>query len=73
MMKWAATFFISLCYITCTLGSDTKIHDPFNIFCGNLDCYDLLELDVNGANRSLVSNKDIKRAYRRLSLTSHPG
>lgn len=44
-----------------------EIDDPFNIFCGSIDCYDVLNL-----TRADATAKDIKRAYRKLSLIYHP-
>lgn len=43
------------------------IDDPFNIFCGSIDCYDVLNL-----TREDASFRDIKKAYRKLSLQYHP-
>ena len=42
------------------------IYDPRNIFCGKVSCYDVLN-DTRKA-----PPRDIKRAYRRLSLENHP-
>ena len=41
--------------------------NTFNIFCGSIDCYDVLNL-----TRADATAKDIKRAYRKLSLIYHP-
>eukprot|EP00428_Durinskia_dybowskii_P063030 CAMPEP_0170384016 /NCGR_PEP_ID=MMETSP0117_2-20130122/15778_1 /TAXON_ID=400756 /ORGANISM="Durinskia baltica, Strain CSIRO CS-38" /LENGTH=349 /DNA_ID=CAMNT_0010639747 /DNA_START=34 /DNA_END=1083 /DNA_ORIENTATION=+ len=43
-----------------------EIHDPLNIFCGPVSCYDVL-----GLNRT-DDIKQIKKAYRKISLTEHP-
>lgn len=43
------------------------IEDPFNIFCGSTDCYDVLNL-----TRADTNVKEIKKAYRKLSLQYHP-
>lgn len=37
-----------------------------NIFCGSQNCYDILGVPVNS------TIKDIKKSYRKLSLTHHP-
>ena len=42
------------------------IYDPRNIFCGKVSCYDVLNVTRKAPPR------DIKRAYRRLSLENHP-
>jgi hypothetical protein len=43
-----------------------KIYDPAYIFCGSENCYDVLRIDRT------ATAKDVKKAYRRLSLTHHP-
>lgn len=48
------------------LGDAKEIHDPLNIFCGPINCYNIL-----GVERAATS-KDIKKAYRKLSLSQHP-
>lgn len=42
------------------------IYDPRNIFCGKMSCYDVLNITRKSPPR------EIKRAYRRLSLENHP-
>ena len=51
--------------ILLTLAS-AEIFDPANIFCGKADCYEVL-----GLQRS-ASIKEIKSAFRNLSLVNHP-
>jgi curved DNA-binding protein CbpA len=43
-----------------------EIFDPMNIFCGSHNCYDVLTIKRN------ATHKQIRRAYRRLSLEYHP-
>jgi DnaJ family protein C protein 25 len=43
-----------------------EIYDPYNIFCGSLNCYDIL-----GVSRT-AEIKEIKKAYRKLSTEKHP-
>ena len=43
-----------------------EIYDPRGIFCGKVSCYDVLNLTRKSPAR------EIKRAYRRLSLENHP-
>ena len=42
------------------------IYDPRGIFCGKVSCYDVLNITRKAPAR------EIKRAYRRLSLENHP-
>jgi hypothetical protein len=42
------------------------IYDPAHIFCGSVNCYEVLDIDRT------ATAKDVKKAYRRLSLTHHP-
>ena len=43
------------------------IYDPYFVFCGsNQNCYDILQIRRN------ATSKQIRRAYRRLSLEFHP-
>ena len=42
------------------------VYDPENIFCGKANCYELLGLTRD------ASNKDIRKAFRSISLTQHP-
>eukprot|EP01038_Epipyxis_sp_PR26KG_P008294 gene8294-11224_t len=62
--------FLSLysCYLIAisTFVYSKPIHDPLNIFCGSENCYDILGVPQN------ATIKDIKKAYRRISLTQHP-
>jgi len=46
--------------------AQAEIYDPMNIFCGSLNCYEIL-----GLNRS-SSFQEIKKSFRTLSLTKHP-
>ena len=46
---------------------EKKIEDPFNIFCGSADCYEVLQL-----TRDEATAKNIKKSYRKLSLKYHP-
>lgn len=48
------------------LMAHAEIYDPMNIFCGSLNCYDILNL-----NRS-SSFQEIRKSFRQLSLTKHP-
>jgi len=59
--------FLYLCilWILCII-SFAKIYDPLKVFCGEYNCYDLLGLSPD------ASLKDIKKAYRKVSLTLHP-
>ena len=43
-----------------------EIYDPRYIFCGKVSCYDVLNITRKAPLR------EIKRAYRRLSLENHP-
>ena len=43
-------------------------HNTVNIFCGSRDCYDILEI----TDPKAATTKDIKKAYRRLSVLYHP-
>ena len=43
-----------------------EIYDPRGIFCGKVSCYDVLNITRKSPPR------EIKRAYRRLSLENHP-
>mmetsp|Transcript_3458 Transcript_3458/g.3577 ORF Transcript_3458/g.3577 Transcript_3458/m.3577 type:complete len:345 (-) Transcript_3458:277-1311(-) len=43
-----------------------EIHDPFGVFCGSRNCYDVL-----GVTRK-ATPQEIKKAYRKLSLVYHP-
>ena len=43
-----------------------EIYDPRGIFCGKVSCYDVLNITRKSPPR------EIKRAYRRLSLEHHP-
>jgi DnaJ family protein C protein 25 len=61
-----ASVAISLLLFAGILVAMAEIYDPMNVFCGSLNCYEIL-----GLNRT-ASTKDIKKAYRRLSLTQHP-
>lgn len=51
----------------CLVEGKKNIEDPFNIFCGSTDCYDVLNL-----TRVDATAKEIKKAYRKLSLQYHP-
>eukprot|EP00598_Pedospumella_elongata_P000336 CAMPEP_0184972874 /NCGR_PEP_ID=MMETSP1098-20130426/4811_1 /TAXON_ID=89044 /ORGANISM="Spumella elongata, Strain CCAP 955/1" /LENGTH=341 /DNA_ID=CAMNT_0027495261 /DNA_START=44 /DNA_END=1069 /DNA_ORIENTATION=- len=63
-MNLIALLLISaLCLVQLSLA---EIHDPLNIFCGSVSCYDVL-----GVERS-DDIKTIKKAYRKLSLSEHP-
>lgn len=42
------------------------IYDPLNVFCGPYNCYELLGIPEK------ADAKDIKKAFRKLSLTHHP-
>jgi curved DNA-binding protein CbpA len=44
------------------------IEDPFNIFCGSKDCYEVLNI----TDPASATTKDIKKAYRKLSVIYHP-
>lgn len=55
-----------LCTVLAVEGKK-DIEDPFNIFCGSRDCYDILNI-----TRVDFTAKDIKKAYRKLSLQYHP-
>ena len=52
--------------VTAIVEGQRTIEDPFNIFCGSNDCYDVLNLKRD------ASIKDIKKSYRKLSLQYHP-
>jgi DnaJ family protein C protein 25 len=43
-----------------------EIYDPFFVFCGSKSCYEILEIRRN------ATTKQVRRAYRRLSLEYHP-
>ena len=43
-----------------------EIYDPRGIFCGKMSCYDVLNITRKSPPR------EVKRAYRRLSLENHP-
>lgn len=47
-------------------GLSAKVNDPFDIFCGSIDCYEVL-----GVERKATA-QEIKKAYRKLSLLYHP-
>jgi hypothetical protein len=49
------------------LTAAVPIYDPYFVFCGsNQNCYDILQIRRN------ATSKQIRRAYRRLSLEFHP-
>lgn len=43
-----------------------KIRDPMNFFCGEHNCYDVLEVDAT------IDTKKVKSAYRRAAVKYHP-
>lgn len=57
---------LSLLFIIAVFISAKEIYDPYNIFCGSLNCYDIL-----GVPRT-ADVKEIKKAYRKLSTEKHP-
>lgn len=57
---------ILILYLVYIIFAYGEIHDPMNIFCGSINCYDILNVQSNS------SSKDIKKAYRKLSLSHHP-
>eukprot|EP01040_Poterioochromonas_malhamensis_P004843 gene4843-5198_t len=57
--------FIFLVIVIC-LAAAAEIYDPLNVFCGSYNCYDILGVSSD------ASPKDIKKAYRKLSLSHHP-
>jgi DnaJ-class molecular chaperone len=66
-MMFFFIFMLILCCSVLVVQGKKDIDDPFNIFCGSIDCYDVLNL-----TRVDASAKDIKKAYRKLSLQYHP-
>ena len=58
--------FVALTVIVAVAAAPKEIYDPFFVFCGSKSCYEILEIRRN------ATNKQIRRAYRRLSLEYHP-
>lgn len=50
----------------CLVYAATEIYDPLNVFCGSKSCYDVLSIQRN------ASSKEVKKAFRQLSLFKHP-
>eukprot|EP01031_Cornospumella_fuschlensis_P031224 gene31224-37735_t len=44
----------------------SEIYDPLNVFCGSQNCYDILNVTKE------ATLKDIKKSYRKLSVSLHP-
>jgi len=57
--------FVLLLLLVCVICC-TQIVLGFELFCGSDNCYELLGIERNATNR------EVKRAYRRLSLELHP-
>lgn len=55
-----------LIFMSVSLMISAEIYDPMNIFCGSINCYEVL-----GLNRS-ASFQEIRKSFRQLSLTKHP-
>jgi DnaJ-class molecular chaperone len=66
MVVGSTLLFVSFIMFFGLIVGSSEIYDPRNIFCGSINCYDVL-----GLNRS-ATLKDIKKAFRVLSLTKHP-
>lgn len=66
-MIFFTTFLLCSVVLVVAVEGKKDIDDPFNIFCGSIDCYDILNL-----TRADATAKDIKKAYRKLSLQYHP-
>jgi DnaJ homolog subfamily C member 25 len=53
-------------FVIASHAKRAPIFDPFNVFCGEEDCYELL-----GVHRN-ADDKTISKAYREMSKTLHP-
>ena len=58
--------FFALALTIAVAAAPKEIYDPFFVFCGSKSCYEILEIRRN------ATNKQVRRAYRRLSLEYHP-
>ena len=65
MFLASCTLLIALASVL-SLIKGQEIRDPLNIFCGSANCYDVLGVTSNS------TLKQIKKAYRSLTLKHHP-